>query len=156
MTSTITKKLGGFALGGLILAAVAILAIVLWPDSEADKARADGEQLGAAVSSLTTASSEAEAEAALADIRTAIEDSRAHLDEYVGGQIDEQAHALDQAVNGYVGAVTADDEWDQDLYEIELDYALDDLYDQAEDFRSEAPEVQQAFWEGFDEGDTAS
>ncbi len=152
MTSTITKTIAG----GLALAAIAVLAIVLWPDSEADKARADGEQLGAAVSSLTTATSEAEAEAALADIRTAIEDSRTHLGEYVTDQIDEQANSLDQAVNGYVGAVTAEDEWDQDLYEVELEYALDDLYDQAADFRSEAPEVQEAYWEGFDESYTAS
>jgi hypothetical protein len=152
MFNTITKTIAG----GLIVAAIAALAIILWPDSEADKARADGEQLGAAVSSLTTADSEAEAEAALADIRTAVEDSRAHLGEFVGDQVDEQANSLDQAVDGYVGAVTADDEWDQELYELELEYALDDLYDQAEDFRSDASEVPQAYWEGFEEGNTAS
>ena len=143
-------------IGVLLVAAIAALTIALWPQSEADKARADGEQLGAAVSSLSTADTEAEAEAALADIRTAADDSRAHLGEYVGGQTDEQANSLDQAVEGYVGAITADDEWDQDLYELELDYALDDLFEQAEDFRSEAPEVQQAFWDGFDDGNTAS
>ena len=75
--SRITKTI----LGGLIAAGIAALRIAIWPASEADRAREDGEQ---------------------------------------------------------------------------FDAAVDDPYDRAEDFRSEAPEVQQAIWDGFEEGDTAS
>jgi hypothetical protein len=34
--------------------------------------------------------------------------------------------------------------------EDELDVALDDLADGAEDTREDAPDVEQAFWDGFD------
>ena len=47
-------KLG---LGALCALLAAILTIALWPASEADKARGDGEQLGTAVSSLYAADS---------------------------------------------------------------------------------------------------
>ena len=60
--------------------------------------------------------------------------------------------ALDRAADGFVGTLTADDEFEQDLYEAELDVAVDDLTSQAEDFRTTGPEVQQAFWDGFDTG----
>lgn len=33
-----------------------------------------------------------------------------------------------------------------------LDVALDDLASNADDFRSTGPEVQQAFWDGYDQG----
>jgi LuxR family maltose regulon positive regulatory protein len=36
-----------------------------------------------------------------------------------------------------------------DLYQSELDTAVADLNDNAADFRTEGPEVQQAFWDGF-------
>jgi hypothetical protein len=44
---------------------------------------------------------------------------------------------------------TAGDEFSQDIYEWELEDALTDLSTNAEDFRTEGPEVQQAFWEGY-------
>ena len=47
-------------------------------------------------------------------------------------------------------------DWDQELYEAELDIALDDLADGAEDLREDAPEVAQAFWDGFDDGLTTT
>jgi hypothetical protein len=55
-------------------------------------------------------------------------------------------------VDGFVGSRTADHEFDAELYQAELDYAVDDLTTQASEFRTEAPEVQQAYWEGFEEG----
>jgi hypothetical protein len=93
--------IAGASLG---VAVIAALALALWPDSQADKARADGKQLG---------------------------------------------DALDRAVDGFVGSRTSDDEFSADLYEAELDGAVDDLYDNASGFRGEGPEVQQAFWEGY-------
>jgi hypothetical protein len=127
--------------GGLVTAAVlAALTVALWPASEADKARADGEQFGQAVNHLYYADTEAEVDAALAE-----------MDE-VAEQVAEQEDALVRAADGYVGAVTSDDAFESDLYEAELDVALDDLTSQASDFRAQGPEVHQAFWEGVDEG----
>ena len=88
------SKLG---LGTLCALLAAILTIAVWPASEADKARDDGEQLGQAVSALYEADSADEVDAALADL---------------DGQFD--------------------------------------------DTRGDAPEVEQAFWDGFDSGLTTT
>ena len=47
---------------------------------------------------------------------------------------------------------TADDEFEADLYEPELETAVDDLTSNADDFRTTGPEVQQAFWDGYEDG----
>ena len=60
--------------------------------------------------------------------------------------------ALSRAVDGFVGANTTDDSFEADLYQTELDVAVDDLSSQASDFRAQGPEVHQAFWEGVDTG----
>jgi hypothetical protein len=139
--------------GGVVTAALLVaLAVAVWPASEADRARADGEQLGQAVSDLRDAGSEAEVEAALADIDAAVSDAREHTGEEVSEQVAEQQDALARAADGFVGATTTDDAFEPDLYEAELDYALDELASQAADFREQGPEVHQAYWEGFEEG----
>ena len=147
-TSLLTWIAGG-VLTAVVLAAVAV---AVWPASEADKARADGEQLGQAVSDLYYAQSEAEVDAALADVDTAVGDARDHAGDEVSEQVADQQDALARAVDGFVGATTTDDAFEADLYEVELDYALEDLESQAADFREQGPEVQQAYWEGFEEG----
>ena len=139
-----------FGLGTLCAVAVAILTIALWPASEADKARDDGEQLGAAVSSLYAADTTAEVDAALEDVADAAADTRAHAGEQADERVDDATDALSRAADGFVGSVTAGDEFDQELYEYELDGALDDLADGAANTREDAPEVEQAFWDGFD------
>jgi hypothetical protein len=48
--------------------------------------------------------------------------------------------------------VTAEDDWDYDVYQWELEDAVDDLTSNAEDFRTTGPEVQQAFWDGYQDG----
>jgi hypothetical protein len=138
--------------GALAVAAVAALAIALWPDSQTDKARADGRQLGEAVAALSTASTSAEVDAALSDIDVAVTETRDHAGDRVAGQAADQADALDRAVDGFAGSRTTDDAFEADLYEAELDAAVDDLYANASDFRGEGPEVQQAFWEGYQDG----
>jgi hypothetical protein len=139
--------------GGVVTAALLVaLAVAVWPASEADKARTDGEQLGQAVSDLYYAQSEAEVEAALADVDAAVNDARDHAGDEVSEQVAEQEDALARAADGFVGATTTDDAFEADLYEAELEYALDDLESQAADFREQGPEVQQAYWEGFEEG----
>jgi hypothetical protein len=140
-------------LGGTLLAAVLVaLTVALWPASEAEKARDDGKQLGQAVSSLYYADSEAEVEAALAEVDQAAADSRDHAGDALASQVADQEDALARAADGFVGSLTADTEFDADLYQAELDYAVDDLTSQASDFRTEAPEVHQSYWEGFEEG----
>ena len=140
------------------LAAVLALAVVaagtwaLWPASEADKARDDGETVGQAVNHLYYADSTEEVNDALDELNDAVSDSLDHGSDALDEQVSEQADALERAADGFVGSLTSDNEFDQELYEAELDYALDDLSSQAEDFRTNAPEVEQAFWEGVDSG----
>jgi hypothetical protein len=138
--------IAGAALG---VALIAALTLALWPDSNTDKARADGQQLGEAVAALSTATTSAEVDSALSDIDVALTETRDHAGDRVAEQASDQAGALDRAVDGFVGSTTSDDEFEADLYQAELDGAVDDLYDNASDFRGEGPEVQQAFWEGY-------
>jgi hypothetical protein len=139
--------------GGAVLAALlTALTIALWPNSEADKARADGEQVGQAVAQLQDATSAAEVDDALVELDTAVGDTAEHAGDNVSDQVSDQADALDRAVDGFVGEHSTGDGFEQDLYEAELDVAVDDLTRQAKDFRTEGPDVQQAFWDGFDTG----
>ena len=96
-------------LGGTLLAAVLVaLTVALWPASEAEKARDDGTQLGQAVSSLYYADSEAEVEAALAEVDQAVVDSRDHAGDALASQVADQEDALARAADGFVGSLTAD------------------------------------------------
>jgi len=125
------------------------LTIAVWPASAADKARDDGEQMGQAVSALYAADEAGEVDAALADLEVEFSDTRNHAAEQFNEQLSDTQDALSRAAGGFAGAHTADG-WDADLYEAELDVALDDLADQARAIREDAPEVVQAFWDGFD------
>jgi hypothetical protein len=140
------------ALGGVLAAALAALTLALWPASEADKARDDGEQVGTAVSHVYEADNSAEVDAAVAELDAAVADTRAHAGDELAEQVDDQTDALSRAADGFAGSVTTDDEWDYELYQAELDVALDDLADNAGDFRGQGPEVHRAFWEGFESG----
>ena len=146
---SLATKLG---LGTLCALAVAILTLAVWPASEADKARDDGEQLGAAVSALYDADSAEEVDTAVADLQDAAADTRSHAADRFDEQIDDTQDALSRAADGFAGTVTADSDWDQIRYEAELDAAVDDLDDQFTNTREDAPEVEQAFWDGFDSG----
>jgi hypothetical protein len=139
--------------GGVLVAAVlTAVTIAVWPASETDKARADGEAYGAAVASLYNADTAEEVDAALSDMHTAAADTRDHAGDAVGNQVSDQADALDRAVDGFVGTHTSDDSFSVDVYQAELDTAVDDLASQADEFRTQGPEVQQAFWDGYQTG----
>ena len=140
----------------LALAVVAAGTWALWPASEADRARDDGETVGQAVNQLYYADSTEEVNDALDALKDAVSDTLDHGSDALDEQVSEQADALGRAADGFVGSLTSDNEFDQELYEAELDYALDDLSSQADDFRTNAPEVEQAFWEGVDSGLNAS
>jgi hypothetical protein len=147
-----TSLLGRAVAGILIAVALVACAVALWPASEADKAREDGEQLGQAVGQLYDAQSSAEVDAALGEIDEAVTDAREHAGDEVSEQAAEQEDALARAVDGAVGAATTDDEFEAELYQAELDIAVDDLTSQASDFRAQGPEVRQAYWEGVEDG----
>jgi hypothetical protein len=141
-------------IGGSLLALLVagVVAIAVWPASEADKARDDGQKVGTAVNHLYYAESSADADAALTELDTAISDTRTHAGDAVADQANDQADALSRAADGFVGSHTSSDDWDADLYQAELDVALDDLTGNASDFRAQGPEVHQAFWDGFNTG----
>jgi hypothetical protein len=136
---------GGTVTAG-VLAAVAIAA------SETDKAREDGKHLGQAVAQLQGAQSQADVDAALADIDTAVSATRDHAGDAVADQASDQDDALDRAVDGFTGTHASGDAFEVDLYQAELNTAVDDLNNQADDFRTQGPEVQQAFWDGYQDG----
>ena len=134
------------------LAAIVAVTILVWPASAADKARADGKHLGQAVGDLYHAQSQADVDAAFADMRGALDDTRDHAGDELNEQLDKQADALNRAADGFAGAHTSDSSWDQDLYESELDYAVDDLANNADDFDNQRSDVHAAYWEGFQDG----
>jgi hypothetical protein len=128
------------------------IAVAVWPASEADKARADGEQFGAAVAQLQSAQTSEEVDAALTDVHDAAADTRDHAGDAVADHVAQQEDALSRAAEGFVGVHTSDDAFSVDVYQAELNQAIDDLDSQASDFRSTGPEVQQAFWDGYETG----
>jgi hypothetical protein len=143
--SLMLKITGGLTFAALLTA----LALAVWPTSNTERARDDGEALATAVTSLNSATTQEEIDAALVDVRDAAADTRDHAGDAIADQVDEQAENLDRAADGAYGMATAGDEFSQDIYEWELEDALTDLNSNAEDFRTEGPEVQQAFWEGY-------
>lgn len=150
-SSRSTSLLGWFTGGVIVVAIITLVAIAVWPASETDKARADGKQVGEAVGKLYNAQSSADVEAALADINTAVTDTRSHAGDAVANQVADQQDALGRAVDGFVGRSSTDG-FEADLYQAELNTALDDLTRQADDFRAQGADVQQAFWDGFQDG----
>jgi hypothetical protein len=139
--------------GGTSVAAVAAaIAIAVWPASATDTARADGEQLGQAVNQLVNAESSAEVDVALTEVRTAADEARDHAGDEVADQITAQEDALARAADGFVGTHTTTDAFEADLYQAELNDAVDDLTSQADEFRTQGPEVRQAFWDGYETG----
>lgn len=147
--SSLLRRLAG---GTLAATALTVVAIAVWPASEADKAYDDGERYGEAVSSLYAADTADEVDAALTEMEAAAADAVTHGGEAVSDQVVAQEDALSRAANGFVGALTTDDAFEAELYEYELDVALTDLGSNAEDFRTTGPEVQQAFWDGYEAG----
>jgi hypothetical protein len=156
-TSPRTKRLLRWILGGtLAVALLTAVTIAVWPASETDKARADGEHYGAAVADLYDATSLEEADAALSDLHTAAVDTREHAGDALSDQVARQSDALDRAVDGYAGMRTTGDEFTADVYQAQLDVAVDDLAAQADDFRATGTDVQRAFWDGYRDGRNGS
>ena len=146
-------RIAGGTLAAILLT---VVAIAVWPASEADKARDDGEQVGQSVTQLYEAESADEVDAELAELDTAVTDTREHAGDEVADRAAEQQDALARAAEGFAGYYTTDSDWDAALYEAELEIALDDFAGEAADFREQGPEVNDAFWQGVDDGLTVS
>jgi len=146
--SLLAKLAGGTTVAALLAAG----AIAFWPASETGKAFDDGQRFGEAVAQLQSATSGSEVDAALAEMDAAVADTRDHAGDAVAGQVSDQEDALSRAADGFAGVHTSDDSFSVDLYQAELNDAVDDLGDNAEDFRTTGPEVQQAFWDGYEAG----
>ena len=144
----VRKLVAGSSLTAVLVAG----AIVLWPASETDKAYDDGQRFGEAVAQLQTASTTEEVDAALTEMDAAVADTREHAGDAVANQASDQNDALSRAADGFVGVHSSDDAFSVDLYQAELNDAVDDLGDNASDFRTTGPEVQQAFWDGYQDG----
>jgi hypothetical protein len=138
--------------GVLIASVIASLVIALWPASATDTARADGRQLGQAVGELYYAQNQDQVAAAESDINAALSDVRDHAGDAVAGQVSDAQDALSRAADGFVGTHTTTDSFEADLYQSELNTALDDLSSQADNLRTQGPEIQQAFWDGVQAG----
>ena len=147
--SKLLRRVGG---GGLVAAGLAALTLAVWPASETDKARDDGRDYGRAVAALYDAQSLTDVDDALIDLHAAAADTREHAGDAVASQVDAQRDALDRAVDGFAGSLTADDGFSADVYQAELETAVDDVAAQAEDFRTQGSDVQQAFWDGYQDG----
>src|SRR5690349_4857803 len=77
-------RLTGWLAGGVLVALLAVaFTVALWPASQADKARDDGERLGTAVNALYLADTPADVDSALADVRAAAGDARDHAGDAV-------------------------------------------------------------------------
>jgi hypothetical protein len=147
------RRLLFWAGGGAGVAAIlAAGAIALWPTSTVDQARDDGERFGESVAALYSAQSSEDVDAALADMQSAALDTRDHVSDDVANHVSDQQDALARAADGFVGTHTADDSWSVDLYQAELNTAVEDLADEAEQFRTTGPEAAQAFYEGVQTG----
>ena len=144
--------LAKLAAGTGIAALLAACTIALWPASETEKAYDDGQAFGAAVAQLQAADTYEEVDDALVELNVAAQDTADHAGDAVYDQVVAQEDALSRAADGFVGSHSADDEWEADLYQAELDVAVDDLTDNAEEFRTTGPEVQQSFWDGYQDG----
>ena len=147
-TSLLAKLIGGTSL----VAGLAAVAIAVWPASEAEKAYDDGERFGAAVAQLQSADTTAEVDDALTELRLAVDSTAEHAGDALTDQVNDQADALSRAADGFVGSHTSDDSFEADLYQAELDTAVDDLTGNADEFRTTGPEIQQSFWDGYDAG----
>jgi hypothetical protein len=146
---SVMKWLG---LGTLVAIALAAIAIVAWPASAADTAYDDGVRVGNAVNDLRNAETYEDVDQGLTDLRHAVRDAQDHAGDELDEQITKQQDAFFDAMNGAVGANTTDSGWDQDIYESQFDDATDALVSNADDFRTNGPDVVQSFWNGVEDG----
>jgi hypothetical protein len=126
------------AIAVLLLAALALAAC---GDSPEDEARDDGKQIGEAVRNLFDSSSREEAEAAVDELRAAVDEVAGETRERVQDQVDTQRATLQKAADEFrAGDVEG------------LKAAVQQIRAQADSFRSGDDSIANEFWRGFEEG----
>jgi hypothetical protein len=138
--------------GAAVAAIIAAVTIAVWPSSASDRAYDNGQNVGQAVSDVRNAETYDELDNALTDVRHSVRDARDDLGDEIDDQITRQQDAFFSAINGFVGANTTGDAWEQDLYDAEYSDAIDAFDQQAEEFRSNGDDVVKAFWNGVEDG----
>jgi len=130
----------------LLAVAVALVALAGCGESPEDEARDDGKQVGEAVRAVSDATSVEAAQAAVDDLRTAIQDLDSDTRERVQDQVETQGDELSKGID----AITEAGSFEQ--AQSELHSSAQDLRAQADSFRSGNNSIANEFWRGFEEG----
>jgi hypothetical protein len=120
---------------------LAALAIAACGESPEDEARDDGERIGETLRALFDSEDLADAQAAMNDLRAAVDEVADETSDAVQDQIDTQRSTIEDAVEAAQSA-------DIDA----VKGAVQQLRAQADAFRSGSDSVANEFWRGFEEG----
>ena len=127
-----------------VAAALAVLAGC--GDSPEDQARDNGKDVGKAVRAVADSTSVEEAQQAVGDLRTAVEDLDSDTREHVQSQVDTQRDELTQGVDAAKSAGSFDQA------KTELAGTAQNLRSQADSFQDSNNSIANEFWRGFEEG----
>jgi hypothetical protein len=130
----------------LLAVAVALVALAGCGESPEDEARDDGKQVGEAVRAIGDATSLEAAQAAVADLRTTIQDLDSETRERVQEQVETQGDELSKGIDAITEAGSFEEA------QSELQSSAQDLRAQADSFRSGTNSIANEFWRGFEEG----
>ena len=122
-------------------AVIAALALGACGESPEDEAREDGEQMGEAMRALFDAGSIEDAQAAVGDLKKAVEELSEDTRPAVAEQVESQRDTLSDAGDALRARDTT-----------ELKAAVQELRAQGDAFRNGSDSVANEFWRGFEEG----
>ena len=127
-----------------VAAALAVLAGC--GDSPEDQARDNGKDVGKAVRAVADSTSVEQAQQAVADLRSAVDELDSDTREHVQSQVDTQRDELSQGVEAAKSASSFDQA------KTELASTAQNLRAQADSFQDSNDSIQNEFWRGFEEG----
>ena len=131
-----------------LIAGVALVAIALagCGESPEDEARDNGENVGEAVRSLIDSTSIEDAQNAINQLRTAVDDLDPDVRDKVQKQIETQRDVLSGAVDDARTAGSFDEA------KADLAGAGQQMRSQAESFQNSSESIANEFWRGFEQG----
>jgi gas vesicle protein len=115
-------------------------------DSPEDQARDDGKDVGKAVRQVADATSVDQAQQAVGDLRSAVQDLHSDTREHVQSQVDTQRDEISEGVDAARTAGSFDQA------KTELHSTAQNLRSQADSFRDSNNSIANEFWRGFEEG----